>query len=159
MRRRIITTLLFFFSLSLIHSGPVTAQQRREIKVYLVALNDNGKMGKKIGCEDSLVAVKRTVRTGASLLKAAIQELLSTPAEVGDNPKLQNFWQGRNLKVRSVVIRNSTATIRLSGEVFVAGVCDEPRIQSQIEQTAKQFPKVKRVRVFIGKRTLADAIR
>lgn len=116
-------------------------------------------MGKKIGCEDSLVAVTRPIKATSAPLKAAIQELLFIPPETGDNPKLQNFWKGRNLRVRSVSVRKSTATIYLSGEVFVAGICDEPRIKSQIEETAKQFPNVKRVKVFIGKRRLEDAIR
>ena len=137
----------------------VLAQHSREVKVYLVALNDNGKTGKKIGCDDSLVPVTRTIKATASPLKAALQELLSTPPETGNNPTLQNFWKGRNLKVRSVSIRKFTATIHISGEVYVADICDKPRIESQIEETARQFPNVKKVKVFVGKRTLADAIR
>ena len=35
--------------------------QRREVKVYLVALDDDGRSGKRIGCGDSLVAVTRRV--------------------------------------------------------------------------------------------------
>jgi hypothetical protein len=151
--------LLFLSSLFIINSSSVAAQQRQQIKVYLVAVGDNGQAGKKIGCEDSLVPVTRSIRKTASPLKAALEELLSTPPETGANPKLQNFWKGRNLRVKSVSIRSSTATIHMSGEVFVAGICDEPRIESQIEETARQFPTVKRVKVFIGKRTLADAIR
>jgi spore germination protein GerM len=153
------SALVFLSSLVIVNPVSVPAQRNREVKVYLVAVGDNGKMGKKIGCEDSLVAVTRTIKENAAPLKAAIQELLSTPQETGDNPKLQNFWKGKNLRVRSVSIRKSTATIYLSGEVFVAGICDEPRIKSQVEETAKQFPNVKRVKVFIGKRRLEDAIR
>jgi sporulation and spore germination protein len=153
------TALVFLLSLVIVNLVSVPAQRNREVKVYLVALGDNGKMGKKIGCEDSLVAVTRTIKPTAASLKAAIEALLSTPPETGDNPKLQNFWKGRNLRVRSVSISKSTATIHISGEVFVAGICDEPRIKSQIEETAKQFPNVKRVKVFIGKRRLEDAIR
>jgi spore germination protein GerM len=129
------------------------------IKVYLVAVGDEGKAGKKIGCGDSLVAVTRTIKRTAAPLTAALRELLVTPQQTDGTPKLENFWKGRNLKVRSVSIRNHTATIRISGEVFVAGVCDLPRIESQIEETARQFPNVKKVKVFIGKRTLAEAIR
>ena len=129
------------------------------IRIYLVAVGDDGKTGKKIGCGDSLVAVNRLITRTATPLAAAVAELLLTPQHSGGSPSLENFWKGRNLKVTSVSLVNGTATIRLSGEVFVAGVCDEPRIQSQIEATARQFPKVRRVRVFIGKRTLADAIR
>lgn len=129
------------------------------VKVYLVAVGDNGKRGKKIGCEDSLVPVTRKVAETSAPLKAAIEELLSIPAESTDTPGLQNFWKGRNLKLQSVSIQQQTATIRISGEVFVAGICDEPRIIGQIEETARQFPTVKRVKVFIGKQTLAEAIR
>ena len=156
---KICTVLVFFSSLSLINPGSVVAQRRQQVKVFLVAVGDNGQAGKKIGCEDSLVAVMRTVRKTAAPLKAALEELLSTPPETGENPKLQNFWKGRNLRIRSVSIHRATATIHISGEVFVAGVCDQPRIESQIEETARQFANIKRVKVFIGKRTLADAIR
>ena len=129
------------------------------IKIYLVAVGDDGKSGRKIGCGDSLVATTRTIKKTAAPLTAAIRELLVTPEKTEGTPRLENFWKGRNLKVKSVLIRNTTATIQLSGEVFVAGVCDVPRIQGQIEETARQFPTVKKVMVFIGKRTLADVIR
>jgi ABC-type uncharacterized transport system substrate-binding protein len=43
--------------------------------------------------------------------------------------------------------------------VRVAGICDEPRITEQIEATAKQFPTVKTVRVFINGIPLKEAIR
>jgi len=129
------------------------------IKIYLVAPGDNGKTGKKIGCGDSLIAITRNIKNTAAPLAAAIRELLLTPDHPDGNPNLENFWKGRNLKVRSVSIVNNTATIRLSGEVSVAGVCDEPRIESQIEETARQFPTVKRVKVVVGNKTLAAAIR
>ena len=144
--------------LVILMSDRKSADANQTIKVYLVAVGDDGKTGKKIGCGDSLVAVKRPVKTGAPLA-AAIRELLLTPQHTEGTPTLDNFWMGRDLKVESVSIVNGIATIRLSGEVFVAGVCDEPRIESQIEETARQFPGVKKVKVFIGKQTLADAIR
>lgn len=136
-----------------------SAEPGQAIKIYLVAVGDNGKTGKKIGCEDSLVAVTRKIKKTPAPLAAAIRELLATPQHPDGAPNLENFWKGRNLKVKSVVISNRTASIYLTGEVFVAGVCDEPRIESQIQETALQFPTVKKVKVFIGKRTLADAIR
>lgn len=143
--------------MEILKSGSAAAGQT--INIYLVALGDNGKTGKKIGCDDSLVPVTRTIRKTSAPLAAAIRELLQTPQHPEATPNLENFWKGRNLKVKSVVLSNHTATIYLTGEVFVAGVCDEPRIESQIQATALQFPTVKRVKVFIGKRTLAEAIR
>jgi spore germination protein GerM len=103
--------------------------------------------------------VTRNIKKTAAPLAAAIRELLATPQHPDGSTNLENFWKGRNLKVRSVSLINRTATIRLSGEVSVAGVCDQPRLESQIEATALQFATVKRVKVFIGNRTLADAIR
>jgi spore germination protein GerM len=135
------------------------SQNSQSINIYLVAVGDNGKSGRKIGCEDSLVAVTRTIKKTAAPLTAAIRELLQTPQHPEGSPNLENFWKGRNLKVRSVSMVNGTATIRLSGELSLAGVCDEPRIESQIDATARQFPTVKRVKVFIGNETLSAAIR
>jgi hypothetical protein len=145
--------------LKLLKEDDNSAEGNQPIKIYLVAVGDDGKTGKKIGCGDSLVPVTVITKKTATPLTAAVRELLVAPEHSVGNPKVENFWKGRNLKVSSVSIRNHTATIRISGEVFVAGVCDEPRITSQIEATARQFPTVKRVRVFIGNQTLADAIR
>ena len=136
-----------------------SAEHGQSIKIYLVAVGDDGKTGRKIGCGDSLITVASTIKKTAAPLTAAIRELLLTPQHPEGTPNLENFWTSRNLKVKSVSLVNRTATIRLSGKVFVAGVCDEPRITSQIEATARQFPNVKKVKVFIGKQTLADAIR
>jgi spore germination protein GerM len=155
----VVTLAGLSFSASAQQAGKANKPGGQMIKVYLVALGDGGKAGKKIGCDDSLVPVSRTIKRTSAPLMAALRELLLTPQHSGGTPDLENFWKGRDLKVRSATIRNHTATIHISGEVFVAGVCDEPRIESQIEETARQFPNVKKVKVFIGKRTLADAIR
>jgi len=138
-----------------------SGQNTQSINIYLVAVGDDGKTGKKIGCGDSLIAVTRPIKKTAAPLTAAIRELLQTPQHPGvdGSPNLENFWKGRNLKVTSVSIVNRTATIRLSGALSVAGICDEPRIESQIDATARQFSTVKRVKVFIGKQTLAAVIR
>ena len=62
------------------------------------------------------------------------------------------------MKLKSVSITNGTAIIHLTGEgPSVAGICDEPRIKGQIIETAKQFPTVKRVKVFINGKSM-DAL-
>lgn len=139
--------------------GTKKAPSSREVRVYLVALDDDGKAGRKIGCGDSLVPVTRKIRAGVAPLKAAIQELLLIPHDY--DARLKNFWRGGNLRVRSVALsRAGVATIRISGAgPTVGGVCDVPRIESQIEETARQFPNVRRVRVFVNGRTLASVIR
>ena len=127
------------------------------VKIYLVALNDNGKNGRKIGCDDSIIAVTRQINSAGTPLKSAIAELLAIPREY--NQKLGNYWGNNNLEIKSIVISKGIATIRLSGDgLSVAGICDEPRIISQIEATAKQFPAVKKVRVFVNGISLAEVI-
>jgi hypothetical protein len=133
---------------------PVTG---REVKVYLVALDDRGKRGRRIGCDDSLVPVTRSVAAQGAPLKAAIEELLAVPRESGGG--LGNYWAGENLRVQSALISGGVATIRIRGTLPVAGVCDEPRIEEQIKATARQFRGVRSVRVFLNGQRLADAIR
>jgi hypothetical protein len=129
----------------------------REVKVYLVAIGDAGKAGTKIGCDDSLVAVTRSVKNDGAPLRAAVRELLAMPREY--EGRLGNYWYGERLRVTGATISRGTATIRIAGRLFVAGVCDEPRIEEQIKETARQFPGVRRVNVFVNGRPLARVIR
>jgi spore germination protein GerM len=142
-------------------AGPVTRSSKTtQIKVYLVAAGDNGKNGKKIGCDDSLVSVSRTIPPTAAPLRAALDELLSMPEEFDNGgQQLGNSWKGSDLRVKSVSLTNGKATIQITGQLSIAGVCDEPRITEQIEATARQFPTVKRVSVFINGTPLKQAIR
>jgi spore germination protein GerM len=135
-----------------------TAAPQQTVKIYLVAVGDAGKVGRKFGCDDSLVPVAQSVQTTKSPLTAAINKLLATPRQLPTNAKLSNYWFGPDLKLKSVSVRDGLATIRFSGHVTVAGVCDQPRIKEQIEATARQFPNVKRVKVFVGQETLDEAI-
>jgi hypothetical protein len=137
--------------------GDGTAPASREVKVYLVALDDGGKTGRKIGCGDSLVPLTRTIKADGEPLKATIEELLSVPHQY--NERLGNYWWGENLKVSGVSLRGGVATIRITGRLFVAGICDEPRIEEQIKETARQFAGVRRVRVLVNGRALSEAIR
>jgi spore germination protein GerM len=129
----------------------------RKVKVYLIALDDQGRSGRKIGCDDSLVPVTRTIKATAAPLRAALQELLSIPRKY--EGRLSNSWWGRNLKLRTVSLRAGVATIRINGDLLVAGVCDQPRIEAQITETARQFPGVRKVNVFVNGLTLAEAVR
>lgn len=57
---------------------------------YLAAVEDGGKAGQRIGCGDSLLAVKRMVNSrGGAVLKAVLGELLSVPPEY--DARLKNY--------------------------------------------------------------------
>lgn len=137
-----------------VSSGPSAG---REVKVFLVAVDDRGSRGRNIGCGDSLVPVTRTVSAAAVPLKAAVEELLALPRDYEGG--LGNYWAGEGLRVQSAAISGGAATIRIRGTLPVAGVCDVPRIQEQINATARQFRGVRSVRVFLNGQRLAAAIR
>jgi hypothetical protein len=62
------------------------------------------------------------------------------------------------LKADSVSIVNAKATIHLSGTLRLSGVCDNPRVEAQIEETALQFATVKQVQVFVNNIVLEKAL-
>lgn len=129
-------------------SSTVTATMK--VKIFLVAVNDNGKSGKKIGCNDSLVAVDRIIPATTAPLTAALKELLSIHTQYyGQSGLYDSLYQSR-LSVTSVALADGKATIHLSGTYKLGGACDNPRFSSQITETALQFPTVKQVAVFIN---------
>lgn len=135
------------------------AGKTSKVKVFLVALGDNGANGRKIGCEDSLIAVTRDITPTTAPLSAAIEELLGMPEEFDNNGQaLGNYWKGTELRLKSVAMKNGVATIKITGQISVAGICDEPRIEEQIKATAKQFSTVKTVKVTVNGVALAKAI-
>lgn len=158
--KRLLATILLLTAF-VAAASPAPAPQRtprtREVKVYLVALDDNGKRGRRVGCNDSLVPVTRRVRADGAPLRAAVEELLAVPREYEGS--LGNYWFGENLRVQSATLSGGVATIRIRGRLSVAGVCDEPRIEGQIRETARQFRGVRSVKVFVNGRRLADVIR
>ena len=48
--------------------------------------------------------------------------------------------------------------MRLNGTLQLGGVCDNPRVKAQLEQTALQFPTVKSVKYYINDKTLDEAL-
>jgi spore germination protein GerM len=145
-------------TLFLIPQKQAKAAPTQKVKIYLVALGDAGKLGPKFGCDDSLVAVSRSIAPTTAPLTAAINQLLATPRTYAPDKRLSNNWFGPGLKLKSASVQNGLATLRFDGHVAIAGVCDTPRIEKQIEATALQFKNVKKVRVFVGNETLSESI-
>lgn len=133
----------------------VRAKGAHEVKLFLIAVDDAGRLGKKIGCDDSVVAVTRDLRTTRTPLRAAIEELLRVPRIYGSNPELYNALYQSQLRLKSVSVRRGVARLSFAGRLVTGGVCDGPRVQAQIEETALQFPTVKKVKVFINGQPLS----
>jgi hypothetical protein len=128
------------------------------VKLFFVAINDNGASGKKIGCDDSIVAIDRVIPATIAPLTAALKELFSlTDRNYGQSGLYNALYQSR-LKIDSISIVSGKATIRLSGSLVLGGVCDTPRVQAQIEQVALQFSTVKTVAVYLNNVPLQQAL-
>jgi spore germination protein GerM len=122
----------------------------REVKLFLIAVDDAGRLGKKIGCGDSVVAVTRELQPTRTPLRAALEELLRIPRTYGSDPELYNALSQSDLRLVSVSVRRGMARLSFAGRLVMGGVCDGPRVQAQIEETALQFPTVKKVKVLIN---------
>lgn len=121
------------------------------LKIFMINPGDNGKEGVLVGCGDSAVAVQREVPQTQTVLKAAIEQLLSVKDKDYGMSGYYNALYQSNLTLNSATIDSSgKATIKLSGNLLTSGACDNPRVIAQITETAKQFPSVKSVEVLVN---------
>lgn len=109
------------------------------VRVYLIAIDDGGRMGKEVGCGDSIVPVEREIPPTQEPLRAALDELLSMHDRYYGQSGLYNALHRSDLRVDSATIEGGRALIHLSGELNLSGICDEPRARAQLEETASQF--------------------
>jgi hypothetical protein len=129
-----------------------------KVKVFLLAIGDNGKSGKKVGGEDSAIPVEVTVQPTDAPLGAALNKLFSIKDRNYGQSGLYNALYQSNLKLEKVTIENGEAEIRLSGNLRLGGVMDNPRVKAQIEETALQFSTVKKVSVYLKDKILDEAL-
>jgi hypothetical protein len=123
-----------------------------KIKVAMIALDDNGKLGKKIGCGDSLVFVTKEIDPTPQVLNAALKELFAMHDRIENGQKLYNSIHADALHFIRASVHNGKAHIFLAGTFAAGGMCDAPRMQAQIEQTAFQFPTINEVEVYLNKK-------
>jgi hypothetical protein len=135
-----------------------TVPQSMTVKIALIALEDGGASGMPVGCGDSIVLVSREVPQSAEVLRAALTQLLSLRGKDYGSSGLYNALGDSQLSIEDVTMDGSTATIRLAGKVSLGGECDMPRFKAQIEETARQFPTVKDVAVFINGTPIDEAL-
>jgi hypothetical protein len=114
-----------------------------QARIYLVAPGDDGQSGVPVGCGDSLVPV--TVETAPAAttearIAAALAALFALKEPAYGQSGLANALYRSSLTVDRVELQGGVAAVYLSGALSVGGVCDEPRAEGQIVETARQFP-------------------
>ena len=139
--------------------GSTTSPLNSTFELFYVALNDGGKMGKKIGCDDSIVGVLNVVSYTQSPLRVALEMLLKDKRQkINADIELNNTISQSTLSLSELSLLNGDARIKLTGEYKSGGVCDEPRFENQIRETALQFPSVKSVHIFLNGKPLSEAL-
>ena len=137
---------------------PTSTAVQQTVKIFLIALEDNGQSGILVGCGDSAVPVTVIIPRTQGVLKAALEKLLSIKEQYYGESGLYNALYQSDLKLKSVTIDQGKAVIHLTGTVMLGGVCDAPRFEAQIKQTALQFSTVSDVEVFINDIPLEDVL-
>jgi hypothetical protein len=118
--------------------------------IYLIAIGDAGETGKEIGCDDSVVPVEVEIEPTIAPLRAALEQLLAIDTETYGQSGLYSALYASDLTVGSINIVQGKATIALSGDLVLAGVCDNPRVAAQLEETALQFSTVNQVEILLN---------
>ncbi len=122
-----------------------------QVKIFLIAVNDNGASGKIIGCGDSLIPVIIKIQPTLEVLRASLNKLFAMHGQKDYGVSgLYNALYQSNLSIESLNIVNREAVIRLKGSLVLGGVCDNPRIKAQLEESALQFSTVDKASVFIN---------
>lgn len=126
--------------------------------VKIALLIDSGDVsyrGKGVarGC-DKVVMVERQITPTTMPLNASLKLMFNdkTPWPYREGVP-GNFVGGRPefpLTFSKATLENGVAKVYLYGNVGLAGVCDDPRLTAQVEQTAFQFPSVKSVKIYVN---------
>jgi len=135
------------------------ATTKQMVKIFMIAVDDNGQAGTPVGCGDSVVPVMVEIPSTQAVLKAALQALLSTKDQFYGQSGLYNALYQSDLQLESASIDASgKASVNLTGSLKMGGECDTPRVQAQLEQTVRQFPNVTEVNIFINGKPIADVL-
>lgn len=127
-------------------------------RVKLAFLNPDGTLPNEVkegdisGC-DHVVLREREIEPTQAPLTAALNLLLAEEGGWSESNKVYNYIGQGDLRLSSVTITDGTARIYLLGTPpTLGGVCDDPRLFVQVAQTARQFPTVQRVELFVNGR-------
>ncbi|MGC9523415.1 MAG: GerMN domain-containing protein [Anaerolineae bacterium] len=126
--------------------------------IYLIAVGDAGQSGDLIGCDDSVVPVEVEIEPTIAPLTAALERLFAFDPEAEGYLDLYNALRQSDLTVDGINIVAGEATIALSGELILGGVCVNPRVEAQLERTALQYSTVDQVSITLNGEPLEDVL-
>jgi len=128
------------------------------LKLYFVALEDNGTTGTKLGCGDSLIETDVEADKTPDKLKETFVHLLSNHNQTYGSSGLYNALYQSHLTYESGSASGGVVTVKLSGTIKQGGECDAPRISAQLERAAMSATGAKRVNVYVNGKTLSKVL-
>lgn len=131
-------------------STPVATQR---VQIAMIGIGDGS-----VGCGDSVVMVQRDIPKTPAPLTTALKLLLAQKSQYYGESGLYNALYQSNLSISGISRSGTAWTVRLTGSLVLGGVCDEPRVKEQLEQTARQFSTVQSVRFFVNGEALESLI-
>lgn len=144
------------------HTGavntPISPATGQVLKIFLVAIGDNGASGPRIGCDDSLVAVEVSVAPTVAVLRTSLNELLAIKTAYYGQSGLYNALYQSDLSIDQLGLQNGLASIYLIGDLVIGGTCDGPRVLEQLRASALQFSTVTSVEIFINNVPLEEVL-
>lgn len=128
------------------------------VQVFLIAPEDGGALGRKVGCSDSAVPVEIVLAKPRPALEGSLEALFSLETRYHGASGLLNPIYASPLEIEAIQREGSEARIRLGGYVEIGDDCDGPRLLAQLTETALQFPDVQRATFFLGDKPLRQLL-
>ena len=116
---------------------------RPSYKMFLITPEKISRNGEKIGCGDGIISVpvfnEDKVDTITDKLTSAYNQLLNFKTTKPPADDQVNALANSDLKLDSVDFKDGKATVNISGQLSLGGVCDNPRVEAQLMTTGLQF--------------------
>jgi hypothetical protein len=123
-------------------------------RVFLIALEDGGVDGRRVGCGDSAVPVEVTLPRRQPALDGALAALLSQRETFDTRTGFYNALHGSDLEVERIERSGPEVRVHLQGYLEIGGECDSPRVLAQLTETAVQFSDVERAQFYLEGKAL-----
>lgn len=127
-------------------------------RVFLIAPEDGGGLGRKVACSDSAVPVDVELPRRRPALEGSLEALLALDSRYDPATGLYNPLYASPLEIQRVERAGSEVRVYLTGYVEIGGDCDGPRMLAQLTETALQFRDVERVQLYLGGKPLGPLL-
>ena len=126
--------------------------------VFLIALEDGGVEGRRLGCGDSAVPVEVTLARRGPALQGALEALLALRETWDTRTGFYNALHGSRLEIDRIERAGPEVRVHLTGYLEIGGACDSPRVLAQLTETALQFDDVQRATFYLEGKPLAGLL-